>query len=76
MLTWVNRITRIQVREPDLFGKWASRWQVIRTSNAYRFRRSMPAAEGRRMAGFLLSRKIPLEHRIEEIQSLTLYQRE
>ena len=25
VLTWVNRITRIQVRERDLFGKWASR---------------------------------------------------
>ena len=29
---------RIQVRERDLFGRWASRWRVIRTSNAYVFR--------------------------------------
>ena len=34
VLTWQNRITRIHVRERDLFGHWASRWRVIRTSNA------------------------------------------
>ncbi len=34
---WQNRITRILVRERDLLGQWASRWQVIRTSNAYVF---------------------------------------
>jgi hypothetical protein len=33
VLTWVHRIARIQVRERDLFGHWASRWRVIRTSN-------------------------------------------
>jgi hypothetical protein len=38
VLTWQHRITRILVRERDLFGQWASRWQVIRTSNAYVFR--------------------------------------
>jgi hypothetical protein len=38
VLTWQNRITRILVRERDLFGQWAARWQVIRTSNAYVFR--------------------------------------
>jgi hypothetical protein len=27
----------ILVRERDLFGQWGSRWQVIRTSNAYVF---------------------------------------
>ena len=32
VLTWQNRITRIHVRERDLFGHWASRWRVIRTS--------------------------------------------
>jgi hypothetical protein len=37
VLTWQNRITRILVRERDLFGQWASRWRVIRTSNAYVF---------------------------------------
>ena len=37
VLTWQNRITRIQVRERDLFGHWASRWRVILTSNAYVF---------------------------------------
>jgi hypothetical protein len=38
VLTWQHRIARIQVRELDLFGRWASRWRVIRTSNAYVFR--------------------------------------
>jgi helix-turn-helix protein len=38
VLTWAHRIARIQVREHDLFGRWASRWRVIRTSNAYVFR--------------------------------------
>jgi hypothetical protein len=38
VLSWQNRITRIHVRERDLFGHWASRWRVIRTSNAYVFR--------------------------------------
>jgi hypothetical protein len=37
VLTWQNRIARIHVRERDLFGRWASRWRVIRTSNAYVF---------------------------------------
>jgi hypothetical protein len=30
------------VPERDLFGQWASRWQVIRTSNAYVFRDPKP----------------------------------
>ena len=38
MPTWVNRIVRERVRELDLFGKWVSRWRVLRTSNAYAFR--------------------------------------
>ena len=46
MLTWVHRIARIQVRERDLFGHWASRWRVIRTSNAYVFRDPQPRPEG------------------------------
>jgi hypothetical protein len=39
ILTWIHRITRIRRREQDLFGHWGSAWQVIRTSNAYRFAR-------------------------------------
>ena len=31
ILSWVNRITRIRTRERDLFGQWATRWQIIRT---------------------------------------------
>jgi hypothetical protein len=42
----VHRIARIQVRERDLFGHWASRWRVIRTSNAYVFRDPQPRPEG------------------------------
>jgi hypothetical protein len=44
VLIWQNRIARIQVREVDLFGRWASRWRVIRTSNAYVFRDAEAAA--------------------------------
>jgi hypothetical protein len=46
VLTWAHRIARIQVRERDLFGRWASRWRVIRTSNAYVFRDPQPCPEG------------------------------
>ena len=45
VLTWVNRLTRIQVRERDLFGKLATRWRVIRTSNAYVFRDPLPCRD-------------------------------
>jgi hypothetical protein len=38
VLTWQNRIARVAVREIDLFGRWANRWRVFRTSNAYVFR--------------------------------------
>ena len=37
VLTWFNRITKIRVPDRDLFGRVATRWQVIRTSNSYRF---------------------------------------
>jgi hypothetical protein len=47
ILTWVNRIMREQVRERDLFGKWATHWRIVRTSNAYVFRDPLPCAEGR-----------------------------
>ena len=46
VLTWAHRIARIQVRERDLFGKCASRWRVIRTSNAYVFRDPQQRPEG------------------------------
>ena len=46
VLTWVHRIARIQVRERDLFGRIASRWRVIRTSNAYAFRDPQQRLEG------------------------------
>jgi hypothetical protein len=37
-LAWQHRIARIRVCERNLFGQWANRWRVIRTSNAYVFR--------------------------------------
>jgi hypothetical protein len=46
VLTWQNRITRILVRERDLFGRWASCWRVIRTSNAYVFTDPKPQLFG------------------------------
>ena len=46
VLTWQNRIARIQVRERDVFGRWASRWRVIRTSNAYVFRDPLQRVAG------------------------------
>src|SRR6185503_18028140 len=46
VLTWQHRIARIQVRERDLFGRIASRWRVIRTSNAYAFRDPQQRLEG------------------------------
>ena len=70
MLTWQHRIARIQVRERDLFGHWASRWRVIRTSNAYVFRdpqrqpAGVPACKSENPAGTLN----------QEIQSLTAAQ--
>ena len=46
VLTWQHRITRILVRERDLFGQWASRWRVIRTTNAYVFSDPKPRLPG------------------------------
>jgi hypothetical protein len=34
------------VRERDLFGRWAARWRVIRTSNAYVLRDPQQHPEG------------------------------
>src|SRR5262249_2224742 len=59
VLSWQHRIARIQVRERDLFGQWASRWRVIRTSNAYVFRdpqrplAGVPASESENRPGTL-----------------------
>jgi hypothetical protein len=44
VLTWQHRIARIQVREHDLFGQWARRWRVIRTSKCLRVPRSATAS--------------------------------
>ena len=47
VLTWVNRLVRVQFRELDLFGKMALRSRLVRTSNAYLFRDPLPCAFGR-----------------------------
>ena len=56
VLTWAHRIARIQVRERDLFGRWASRWRVIRTSNAYVFRD--PQQRPERRPGFQVRKSV------------------
>jgi hypothetical protein len=45
ILTWVNRLIRVQFRELDLFGRLAVRSRLIRTSNAYVFRDPLPCAQ-------------------------------
>jgi hypothetical protein len=57
VLTWVNRIMREQVRERDLFGKWASHWRIVRTSNAYLFR---PPALRRRPGNFQVGKSLAM----------------
>jgi hypothetical protein len=51
ILTWVNRLIRVQFRELDLFGKVALRSRLIRTSNAYTFRDPLPCAQAPHGAG-------------------------
>ncbi len=51
ILTWVNRLIRVQFRELDLFGKLALRSRLIRTSNAYVFRDPLPGGGAPRQSG-------------------------
>ena len=60
VLTWANRIVREQVRERDLFGQWAYRWRIVRTSNAYLFRDPLPCAAGRPVEGASKSENPPV----------------
>jgi len=69
VLTWVNRLTRIRERAPDLFGANGWRWRVIRTSNAYSFRDPLPCAEGRPEAGFSSKSENPSGTQIPESYS-------
>ena len=66
VLTWQNRITRILVRERDLFGQWVARWQVIRTSNAYVFSDPKPQLSG----GFSCKSENPTGTQNQEFLSL------
>ena len=61
ILSWVNRITRIREHMPDLFGKWGTRWRVIRISNAYHFRDPAGAggAKGAERLGLSSKSEIP-----------------
>jgi hypothetical protein len=62
VLTWQHRIARVRERCQDLFGQWATRWRVIRTSNAYVFRdpqrplAGVPASKSENPAGTLNQR--------------------
>jgi hypothetical protein len=47
VLTWCNRLARIETRERDLIGVMVRRRKVIRTSNAYSFRDPNPQAAAR-----------------------------
>ncbi len=67
IMTWVNRITRIRTRELDLFGQWAMRWRIIRTSNAYLFRDPLPCSPGRPEAGFFSKSENPPGTLIQEV---------
>jgi hypothetical protein len=69
VLTWVNRIVREQTRERDLFGKWAYRWRIVRTSNAYLFRDPLPCAEGRPASRFSSKSEKPPGTQIQDISS-------
>ena len=44
ILTWVNRLIRVQHRERDIFGRMELRSRLVRTSNAYVFRDPLPCA--------------------------------
>jgi hypothetical protein len=68
VLTWQNRITRILVRERDLFGQWAAHWQVIRTSNAYVFSDPKPQLPG----GFPCESEKPPGTQNQEVLDLAL----
>ena len=46
ILTWVNRFDKIRSECRDFLGRAFTRWQVIRTSNAYCFRDPLPCATG------------------------------
>jgi hypothetical protein len=48
LLSWVHRIARIRRHERDLFDHLITVWQVIRTSNAYRFIDPLSREPGRR----------------------------
>jgi len=38
LISWQHRLTRIRVRERDLFGRWTNRWRLLRSSNCYQIR--------------------------------------
>lgn len=58
LLTWVNRIVKVQEPVLDLFGQWSRRWRMLRTSNAYLFRDPLPCGAGAPSEG-AVSGRIP-----------------
>ena len=65
-----TRVARraILVRERDLFGQWGSRWQVIRTSNAYVFTDPKPQLPG----GFPCKSENPAGTQNQEVLTLSV----
>jgi hypothetical protein len=86
VMTWVNRLVRIQTRELDIFGEMAWRSRLIRTSNAYSFRDPEEKAQAHRprptesenphrtpnQESFLLpiDPKNPIEQALERLKTL------
>src|SRR5215469_2572855 len=50
ILTWVNRIARIRRQQRDLFGHWVTVFEVVRSSNGYRFLDPLAAMRGGKSA--------------------------
>jgi hypothetical protein len=51
LLTWCNRLIRVREACQDLFGRWGTRWRVLRTSNGYRFIDPMMASKSELQTG-------------------------
>ena len=50
ILSWVNRLRRVEIRERDASGRWVTTTRVERTSNAYVFSRALPGRSLQRAA--------------------------
>lgn len=59
LLSWTNRLARVRAPVDGLPGIGATRWRVVRTSNAYNFRKAPSASKSESQTG-TLSPKEPL----------------